>query len=532
VLVVRSPRNPDAFPATQLFVLAIVRLAEPIALTSIFPYAWSLVKRFQVGSEEDATFYAGLLISAFSLTEAAMGMFWGGLSDRIGRKPVLLLGCIGTMFSLVMVGFAQNIWVALVARALGGMLNGNIGVIQTMVAELCTHKSHEPRAYSVMPFVWSIGTIVGPSIGGLFADPHKSYPALFPRDSLFAKYPYLLPNLMCAALLLLSIVLGFFLLEETHPDMIPHVMLPSDTYISDETPLFETSDAIKQPAVDLRSETYGTIRRSVEIRPNTPAHGNTKKDAHQSIFTKRIMALVVALSIFTYHSMTYDHLLPIYFEDARAVARPSTAAAVSFSFNPFYSAGGLGLSIQSVGMILAVDGAIALLVQAVIFPIAAAQIGVSNLFILTTILQPITYLLMPMLVHVPQNLLFPVIYACLTVRNILSIIQYPVLLILIKEATPCSTILGKVNGFAASAGAACRMVAPPIAGYLYAVGSRADCTVLAWYGSVFVAVIGAVQCFWVERVRNDGLSEEAGEAPKQPTTVRVCELVSDEEGSD
>lgn len=124
---------------------AIVRLAEPIALTSIFPYAWSLVKRFQVGSEEDATFYAGLLISAFSLTEAAMGMFWGGLSDRIGRKPVLLLGCIGTMFSLVMVGFAQNIWVALVARALGGMLNGNIGVIQTMVAELCTHKSHERK---------------------------------------------------------------------------------------------------------------------------------------------------------------------------------------------------------------------------------------------------------------------------------------------------------------------------------------------------------------------------------------------------
>lgn len=244
------------------------------------------------------------------------------------------------------------------------------------------------------------------------------------------------------------------------------------------------------------------------------------------------MALIVALSIFTYHSMTYDHLLPIYFEDARAVARPSTAAAVPFTFNPFYSPGGLGLSIQSVGMILAVDGAIALLVQAVIFPIAAAQIGVANLFILTTILQPITYLLMPMLVHVPQTLLFPVIYACLTVRNILSIIQYPVLLILIKEATPCSTILGKVNGFAASAGAACRMVAPPIAGYLYAVGSRADCTVLAWYGSVFVAVIGSVQCFWVERARNEDAPEEAGEAPKQPTTVTICEIASDDEGSD
>lgn len=100
----------------------IVRLAEPIALTSIFPYAWSLIKQFQVGKESDASFYAGLLISAFSLTEAMMGMFWGSLSDRIGRKPVLLLGCAGTTASLLMVGFARNFWFALAARALGGML--------------------------------------------------------------------------------------------------------------------------------------------------------------------------------------------------------------------------------------------------------------------------------------------------------------------------------------------------------------------------------------------------------------------------
>lgn len=74
-----------------------------------------------------------------------MGMYWGGLSDRIGRKPVLLLGCIGTMFSMVMVGFASNIWIALIGRALGGLLNGNIGVIQTMVGELVTKPEHERK---------------------------------------------------------------------------------------------------------------------------------------------------------------------------------------------------------------------------------------------------------------------------------------------------------------------------------------------------------------------------------------------------
>ena len=72
-----------------------------------------------------------------------MGMWWGGLSDRVGRKPVLLLGCLGTTLSLVVVGFADNIWIALLGRAVGGLLNGNIGVIQTMVAEMVTNPAHE-----------------------------------------------------------------------------------------------------------------------------------------------------------------------------------------------------------------------------------------------------------------------------------------------------------------------------------------------------------------------------------------------------
>jgi hypothetical protein len=59
-----------------------------------------------------------------------------------------------------------------------------------------------------VPFVWSVGTIVGPMIGGLFADPHISYPHIFPQGCLFERFPYLLPNLICAALLLVSILHG------------------------------------------------------------------------------------------------------------------------------------------------------------------------------------------------------------------------------------------------------------------------------------------------------------------------------------
>lgn len=325
---------------------AIVRLAEPIALTSIFPYAWPLVKKFHVGDEEDASFYAGLLISAFALAESLTGMFWGGLSDRLGRKPVLLMGCAGTMLSLILVGFASNIWLALAGRAIGGVLNGNIGVIQTMVGELVTKPEHEPRAYSVMPFVWSIGTIIGPAIGGTFSDPASAWPNTFSIDGLFGRFPYLLPNLLCASLLLISILAGYFLLEETHPDMQPRVSLPDDTYVSDETPLVGTADACKTPAVDLRADTYGTFEGS----DDTTWRRAIEKSHPPKVFTKRVVALIVALGIFTYHSMTYDHLLPIFLEDARGKTNISVLAQAAIS-NPFSSSGGLGLSIQEVGFI-------------------------------------------------------------------------------------------------------------------------------------------------------------------------------------
>ncbi|KJZ79763.1 hypothetical protein HIM_00477 [Hirsutella minnesotensis 3608] len=516
------PRNPDDFPILQLFLLAIVRLAEPIALTSIFPYAWALVKRFQIGNAQDASFYAGLLISAFSLAEALMGMYWGGLSDRIGRKPVLMLGCVGTMLSMVMVGFASNIWVALLGRAIGGLLNGNIGVIQTMVGELVTKPEHEPRAFAVMPFVWSIGTIIGPCIGGTFADPHSSWPNAFPAGGLFDRFPYLLPNLLCAALLLVSIILGFLLLDETHPDMQPRVLLPADTYVSEETPLIETSDAIKRPAVDLRAETYGTMRTvNSELCEDERAVAAPEKNGLvANVWNKRVVGFIVALSIFTYHSMTYDHLMPIFFEDERS----SSAMFLRHGFASNLS-GGLGLSLRDVGMIMAVNGVIALLVQAVVFPLAAERVGVYRLFLIVTVLHPIVYAIVPFLLLVPQSLVFPAIYCCLAIRNLLSITLYPLLLILIKEATPSSSALGKINGLAASAGAACRMAAPPVAGFLYTFGSKMNFSALAWYGSAVVAIIGAVQCFSVPRRQSPDASEEATQRSEErlPLTTEVSE---------
>ncbi|KAF2396083.1 MFS transporter [Trichodelitschia bisporula] len=502
-----SSRDPSSFPTVQLLILALVRVSEPIALTSIFPYAWKLVLHYEIGNESDAAFYAGVLIAAFSFAEALTGIFWGTLSDRIGRKKVLIFGTTGTMLSLLVLGFAGNFWVALFGRVFGGMLNGNIGVIQTMVGELVSNPKHEPRAFAVMPFVWSIGTIIGPAIGGYFANPTKTFPTHFSADGLFGKFPYLLPNLICSAMLLGSIIAAYFFLFETHPDMQPWSTQADLENTTAATPLIPASGAMANAPADLSTESYGTFDSVVieDRRANDRAGRSVDRSklARSSsatstmstlsatagkVYTRNVLVLIAALGIYTYHSMTYDHLMPIFFQDEKDYGAGMT--------------GGLGLSTQQVGIIMSVNGIIALFVQGLIFPFMASWLGVWPLFVIVTIGHPLAYVIMPFLSALPPNWLYTGIYTCLFVRNFFSIIAYPLLLILIKEAAPSSSHLGKINGLAASTGGACRTVASPVAGYLYGLGSQMHFSALAWWASAIIAVFGAFQIPWIKRQKH------------------------------
>lgn len=136
--------EPPPYPGKQLLILgklenkeyekrtgradsitALCRICEPIAFMSIFPYIYHMVKDFNLTDDESKiSFYAGLVTSAFTFAEFSTSVFWGRLSDKIGRKPVLLMGMAGTGLSVLIFGFAPNLPVALFARALGGFLNG------------------------------------------------------------------------------------------------------------------------------------------------------------------------------------------------------------------------------------------------------------------------------------------------------------------------------------------------------------------------------------------------------------------------
>ena len=92
---------------------------------SIFPYIYYMISSFHITTDErQIALYAGMVTSAFAFAEFSTGVVWGRLSDKIGRKPVLIGGLGGTALSMIVFGFSTSLPMALMARALGGLLNG------------------------------------------------------------------------------------------------------------------------------------------------------------------------------------------------------------------------------------------------------------------------------------------------------------------------------------------------------------------------------------------------------------------------
>jgi len=85
---------------------------------------------------------AGILFSSFTGAQTLTAMIWGRLSDseKVGRKMVVMIGIFGTTLSVLGFGFSRSFWQAALFRTLGGALNGNLGVMRTMISEIVQEK--------------------------------------------------------------------------------------------------------------------------------------------------------------------------------------------------------------------------------------------------------------------------------------------------------------------------------------------------------------------------------------------------------
>jgi DHA1 family tetracycline resistance protein-like MFS transporter len=140
----------------------------------------------------------GLLFSTFSLCQLVAGPIWGNVSDRIGRKAVLIVSQIGATIGWTMLAFAPTLALVFVARIIEGFSGGNISVTQAYVADL-VEPAKRARAFAYVGAAFSMGLIFGPAVGGFLA----------------ARYGFAVPFLLAAGLQFLTLMVTIVALPES-----------------------------------------------------------------------------------------------------------------------------------------------------------------------------------------------------------------------------------------------------------------------------------------------------------------------------
>ncbi len=196
-----------------LLVLFLVTMIDMIGFGIIIPFLTYLVQ--DLAAEEGVVrigLWVGLLMTAYSTAQFLSSPFWGSLSDRIGRRPVLMIGLVGNTVFFTAFGFSNTLFFALSMRFFAGIFNGNIAVARAYIGDVSNPKQLATRM-GLIGAAFGLGFTIGPFIGGEFSNPAERWG--FFVGTVFETYPYLLPCLIASVLSAGSLLLAFFKLPES-----------------------------------------------------------------------------------------------------------------------------------------------------------------------------------------------------------------------------------------------------------------------------------------------------------------------------
>lgn len=485
----------------QLAILTLARLSEPLSERSLAAYMFFQLKWFDPSLPDSTiTSQGGLLTAAFAGAQFFTAVWWGRAADhpRIGRKAVLLVGLTGTAIASIGVGFSSSFIQAVFFRALAGALNGNIGVMRTMLSEIIVEKKYQSRAFLLLPMCFNLGVVVGPIIGGFLADPIHGLPRVFGPGSTLGgvdgvawmrAFPYGLPNLFSGCFILASVLGVIFGLDETHealkdrPDRgrqfgrrladfvrgcrkrkgYDHKYSRLDTEDVELTPIMCTSNDLTVDIASARSRAL-TVSAPHQLSPSS---GNESKSPLRSILSKNVVLTLVSHHLLALHVSAFNALIFLLLPAPRHPN--STWHIPSLSFT-----GGLGLSQSQVGLAMAILGVIGLPLQILFYPPIHTKMGTLRGYRSFLPFSILAYTVLPLLVLLPERqpawVVWLLLAAVLASQVLSRTFALTGTVILVNNSSPGSKSLGTIHGMAQSASSAARMLGPTVGGYLLGLG--------------------------------------------------------------
>jgi len=327
-------------------------------------------------------------------------------------------------------GLSRTFWGLVVSRSLNGALNGNIGVLKSMMAEI-TDTTNIAEAYAYLPLAWMTGGTLGPMIGGLLSRPHERFPSLFGHNEFVAKYPYFLACAVPATFSVLAFFVTMIFLKET----------------------------VKSPISLRRIFTLRKSKANLTLQnvagPIAPGKTSSSEPLPlRALLTPRVMISAGNYALLAIVDISYRTVLPVWM---------STPIAL----------GGLGLSPQAIGALLSVYGITNGTLQILTFSKAVDYFGAKKIYVFGMAAALPVFALMPVTNFVAREEGYSTtLWALLALQCFISVATnfcYGSVFIFITASSPNRASLGSVNGLSQMSVSVMRAIGPAMANSIFSL---------------------------------------------------------------
>ncbi|KAH6645089.1 major facilitator superfamily domain-containing protein [Truncatella angustata] len=493
----------------QLAILFLCRLVDFLQVASLQAYVFYQLKSLdETKSDAQISGQAGILQGSFTGAQVLTAILWGKAADAswCGRKTVLIVGLFGTAVSCLGYGFASSFCWAVFWRAFGGAVNGLVGIIRTMIAEITVERKYQSRAFLILPMSFNVAGILGPLLGGYLANPVHTMPYLFAEGGVFAsrlvqQYPFALPSAINAIFLTITGTIVYFGLEETL--IARRGRFDRGLYIVDRVKQFifgrpmpthqgysqiGRRDESQDGSVDLEEKSY-TV--SVSEKPRVLPFNR--------IWTRNVILTLVTGAFYDFHLGAFTNLWTLFLSTPRTL---ESLGHISLFFT-----GGLGMPASMVGGATSILGMLGMLLQVFLYPPVHARLGTLRSFQWFLFLFPIAYFLAPFLVVLPSSSAAPEaasglfvwvgIVLVLFFQVLARTMTLPASIILLNNCSPHPSVLGTVHGLGQSVSAGFRTVGPVVGGWWYGAGLDVGMVGASWWGVTGMSALGCAAAMFI-----------------------------------
>ncbi len=186
------------YEASKIFIFITV-LLDAIGIGIIIPIMPEIIKRFGTDPQFVSTYF-GYFISIYALMQFIASPLLGSLSDKYGRRSILLISLLGSAIDYVLMAYAPTLFILFIGRIFSGLTGANQTVASSYIADI-SDDTNRAKNFGMIGAAFGIGFIVGPALGGLVGS-----------------YDHAYPFLVAAAMTLFNFLFGLFILPESLPE--------------------------------------------------------------------------------------------------------------------------------------------------------------------------------------------------------------------------------------------------------------------------------------------------------------------------